>query len=202
MAHSEQGDSTKSPIRVFLLDDHEVVRRGVHDLLDDEPDITVVGEAATVEQALVRVPALRPDVAVLDVRLPDGDGVTVCRELRSQMPDLACLMLTSFDDEEALLDSIMAGAAGYVLKQIQGSDLVSAVRTVARGQSLLDVGATTKLLARLRGGGQRPAVAPRAHRWRWWRSTTSPPRRRWRTCWPMTRRTGGCTAPLSTTRPR
>ena len=110
MAHSEQGDSTGNPIRVFLLDDHEVVRRGVHDLLDDEPDITVVGEAATVEQALVRVPALRPDVAVLDVRLPDGDGVTVCRELRSQMPDLACLMLTSFDDDEALFDAIMAGA--------------------------------------------------------------------------------------------
>nr|WP_234318801.1 response regulator transcription factor [Streptomyces sp. NRRL F-2305] len=130
MAHSEQDGGTGSPIKVFLLDDHEVVRRGVHDLLDDEPDITVVGEAATVEQALVRVPALRPDVAVLDVRLPDGDGVTVCRDLRSTMPDLACLMLTSFDDEEALLDSIMAGAAGYVLKQIQGSDLVSAVRTV------------------------------------------------------------------------
>ncbi|MFE0403372.1 response regulator [Streptomyces nigra] len=159
MAHSEQGDRTGSPIRVFLLDDHEVVRRGVHDLLDDEPDITVVGEAATVEQALIRVRALRPDVAVLDVRLPDGDGVTVCRELRSQMPDLACLMLTSFDDEEALLDSIMAGAAGYVLKQIQGSDLVSAVRTVARGQSLLDASATTKLMARLRGG-QQPAEEP------------------------------------------
>ncbi|MEW1994774.1 response regulator [Streptomyces coelicoflavus] len=139
------------PIRVFLLDDHEVVRRGVRDLLDDEPDISVVGEAGTVEQALVRVPALRPRVAVLDVRLPDGDGVSVCRELRSRMPELACLMLTSFDDEEALLDSIMAGAAGYVLKQIQGSDLVTAVRTVAAGQSLLDPSAATKLMARLRG---------------------------------------------------
>ncbi|MFI1732247.1 response regulator [Streptomyces acidicola] len=139
------------PIRVFLLDDHEVVRRGVHDLLNDEPDITVIGEAATVEQALVRVPALRPDVAVLDVRLPDGDGVTVCRELRSRIPELACLMLTSFDDEEALLDSIMAGASGYVLKQIRGSDLVSAVRTVAAGQSLLDPSATARLMARLRG---------------------------------------------------
>ncbi|MFD5373025.1 response regulator [Streptomyces griseoincarnatus] len=163
MAYSEQDGSTGSPITVFLLDDHEVVRRGVHDLLNDEPDITVVGEAATVEQALVRVPALRPDVAVLDVRLPDGDGVTVCRELRSQMPDLACLMLTSFDDEEALLDSIMAGAAGYVLKQIQGSDLVSAVRTVARGQSLLDASATARLMARLRGGQQQaeePEVLP------------------------------------------
>ncbi|MFD7137549.1 response regulator [Streptomyces sp. NPDC059894] len=140
------------PIRVFLLDDHEVVRRGVHDLLDDEPDITVVGEAGTAEQALVRVPALRPRVAVLDVRLPDGDGVSVCRELRSRMPGLACLMLTSFDDEEALLDSIMAGASGYVLKQIRGSDLVSAVRTVAAGQSLLDPGATARLMARLRQG--------------------------------------------------
>ncbi|MEU6380772.1 response regulator transcription factor [Streptomyces sp. NPDC046909] len=139
-----------NPIRVFLLDDHEVVRRGVRDLLDDEPDISVVGEAGTVEQALVRVPALRPQVAVLDVRLPDGDGVTVCRELRSRMPELTCLMLTSFDDEEALLDSIMAGAAGYVLKQIRGSDLVSAVRTVAAGQSLLDPSATTRLMARLR----------------------------------------------------
>jgi len=139
------------PIRVFLLDDHEVVRRGVRDLLDDEPDITVAGEAGTVEQALVRVPALRPHVAVLDVRLPDGDGVSVCRELRSRMPELACLMLTSFDDEEALLDSIMAGAAGYVLKQIQGSDLVTAVRTVAAGQSLLDPSAATRLMARLRG---------------------------------------------------
>ena len=132
------------PIRVFLLDDHEVVRRGVRDLLDDEPDITVVGEAATAAQAVVRVPALRPQVAVLDVRLPDGDGVSVCRELRSRMPELACLMLTSFDEEEALLDSIMAGASGYVLKQIQGFDLVSAVRTVACGQSLLDPRATTR----------------------------------------------------------
>ncbi|WP_055540465.1 response regulator, partial [Streptomyces neyagawaensis] len=150
-----------NPIRVFLLDDHEVVRRGVHDLLNDEPDITVVGEAANVEQALVRVPALRPQVAVLDVRLPDGDGVTVCRELRSRMPELACLMLTSFDDEEALLDSIMAGASGYVLKQIQGSDLVAAVRTVAAGQSLLDPSATAQLMARLRQG-QEPEPEPDA----------------------------------------
>lgn len=160
MADSER-PGPDNPIRVFLLDDHEVVRRGVHDLLDDEPDITVIGEAANVEQALVRVPALRPQVAVLDVRLPDGDGVTVCRELRSQMPELACLMLTSFDDEEALLDSIMAGASGYVLKQIQGSDLVSAVRTVARGQSLLDPSATAKLMARLRQG-QEPEPEPDA----------------------------------------
>ncbi|MDG9723053.1 MULTISPECIES: response regulator transcription factor [unclassified Streptomyces] len=150
MADTER-PGPEDPIRVFLLDDHEVVRRGVRDLLDDEPDITVVGEGGTVEQALVRVPALRPHVAVLDVRLPDGDGVGVCRELRSRVPELACLMLTSFDDEEALLDSVMAGAAGYVLKQIQGSDLVTAVRTVAAGQSLLDPSAATKLMARLRG---------------------------------------------------
>ncbi|MFE9775304.1 response regulator [Streptomyces sp. NPDC005931] len=153
---------TDGPIRVFLLDDHEVVRRGVRDLLDDEPDISVVGEASTAEQALVRVPALRPQVAVLDVRLPDGDGVSVCRELRSRMPELTCLMLTSFDDEEALLDSIMAGASGYVLKQIQGSDLVSAVRTVARGQSLLDPSATTRLMARLRGEKEQEEQAPDA----------------------------------------
>ncbi|WP_336111329.1 response regulator transcription factor [Streptomyces sp. PTD9-10] len=153
MADSEQ-PGADNPIRVFLMDDHEVVRRGVRDLLNDEPDIEVIGEAGTAEQALVRVPALRPQVAVLDVRLPDGDGVTVCRELRSRMPELSCLMLTSFDDEEALLDSIMAGASGYVLKQIQGSDLVSAVRTVAGGQSLLDASATTRLMARLRGGRQ------------------------------------------------
>ncbi|MDQ1034463.1 two-component system response regulator DevR [Streptomyces sp. V3I8] len=160
MADSERSGSDSS-IRVFLLDDHEVVRRGVRDLLNDEPDITVVGEAGTVEQALVRVPALRPQVAVLDIRLSDGDGVTVCRELRSQMPELVCLMLTSFDDEEALLDSIMAGASGYVLKQIRGADLVSAVRTVAAGQSLLDPSAAAKLMARLREG-DRPKEEPDA----------------------------------------
>ncbi|MFJ3175328.1 response regulator [Streptomyces roseus] len=140
-----------TPISVFLLDDHEVVRRGVHDLLDAEPDLVVVGEAGTAQQALVRIPALRPQVAVLDVRLQDGDGVSVCRELRSRMPEIACLMLTSFDDEEALLDAVMAGASGYVLKQITGTDLVTAVRTVARGQSMLDPGATARLMARMRG---------------------------------------------------
>ncbi|MFJ4827166.1 response regulator [Streptomyces bacillaris] len=138
------------PIRVFLLDDHEVVRRGLRDLLGAEPGVEVVGEAATAAQALARGPALRPDVAVLDVRLPDGDGITVCRELRSRMPGLACLMLTSFDDEDALLDAIMAGAAGYVLKQINGSDLVSAVRTVATGQSMLDPATTARLMRTLR----------------------------------------------------
>ncbi|MFD0899207.1 response regulator transcription factor [Actinomadura sediminis] len=137
-------------IGVFLLDDHEVVRRGVSALLSAEEDIEVVGEAGTMEQALTRVPAARPDVAVLDVRLPDGDGVTVCRELRSRMPGLACLMLTSFDDEEALFEAVMAGAAGYVLKQIHGSDLVGAVRTVASGRSLLDPRSTTRMLERIR----------------------------------------------------
>ncbi|GAA3880296.1 response regulator transcription factor [Streptomyces lacrimifluminis] len=149
----------QNPIRVFLLDDHEVVRRGLADLLDSEPDISVIGDAGTVDHALARGPALRPDVAVLDVRLPDGDGISVCRELRSQMPELACLMLTSFDDEEALLDAIMAGASGYVLKQIKGSDLVSAVRTVASGQSMLDPATTARLMRSLRADpAQSPAV--------------------------------------------
>ncbi|KNE83988.1 MULTISPECIES: response regulator [Streptomyces] len=147
----EREAAPEKPIRVFLLDDHEVVRRGVQDLLESEPDINVVGEAVTAEQALVRGPALRPDVAVLDVRLPDGNGIAVCRELRDRMPDLACLMLTSFDDDEALLDAIMAGASGYVLKQITGLDLVSAVRTVASGQSMLDPATTARLMTSLRG---------------------------------------------------
>jgi DNA-binding NarL/FixJ family response regulator len=138
------------PISVFLLDDHEIVRRGVRDLLEAEPDIRVVGEAGTAESALARIPALRPEVAVLDVRLPDGDGVSVCRDIRSRMPEVACLMLTSFGDEEALFDAIMAGASGYVLKQIRGTDLVGAVRTVASGQSLLDPQAASRLMARLR----------------------------------------------------
>jgi DNA-binding NarL/FixJ family response regulator len=139
-----------SQIRVFLLDDHEIVRMGVRDLLEAEPDITVVGEAGTASSALARIPALRPDVAVLDVRLPDGDGVSVCREIRSAEPQVACLMLTSFGDDEALFDAIMAGAAGYVLKQIRGTDLVGAVRTVASGQSLLDPQAASKVMRRMR----------------------------------------------------
>ncbi len=143
------------PIRVFLLDDHEMVRRGVRDLLDGEPDMEVVGEAADRREALARGPALRPHVALLDVRLGPGEGdhegIEACRELRARMPELACLMLTSFDDDEALFDAVMAGASGYVLKQIKGSDLVSAVRTVASGASLLDPGATARLMARVRG---------------------------------------------------
>jgi len=137
-------------IRVFLMDDHEIVRRGVCDMLESEPDITVVGEAGTAASALARIPALAPDVAVLDVRLPDGDGVSVCRDIRSAVPGVACLMLTSFTDDEALFDAIMAGAAGYVLKQIRGSDLVGAVRTVASGRSLLDPDAASKVMARMR----------------------------------------------------
>jgi DNA-binding NarL/FixJ family response regulator len=137
-------------IRVFLLDDHEIVRRGVRDLLDAEPGITVIGEAGTAAAALARVPALKPDVAVLDIRLPDGDGVTVCRDLRSTMPQLACLMLTSFSDDEALVDAIMAGAAGYVLKQIRGTDLVGAIRTIATGRSLLDPQAAATVMRRIR----------------------------------------------------
>src|SRR5215475_5134561 len=144
-----------APITVFLLDDHEIVRRGVKDLLEAEPGIAVVGEAGTAASALARIPVLRPDVAVLDVRLPDGDGVSVCRDIRSKMPEVACLMLTSFGDDEALFDAIMAGAAGYVLKQIKGTDLVGAIRTVAAGRSLLDPQATSRVMARLRESSHR-----------------------------------------------
>jgi DNA-binding NarL/FixJ family response regulator len=138
-------------IKVFLLDDHEVVRLGLRQLLDGEPDVEVVGEAATAAQAIVRVPALQPDVAVLDVRLPDGDGITVCREIRSVMDEPpACLMLTSFSDDEALFTAIMAGAAGYLLKQVSGTDLIGAIRRLAVGESLLDPAMTTAVLERLR----------------------------------------------------
>ncbi len=143
------------PVRVFLLDDHEIVRRGLKDLLEVEGEFTVVGEASTAAEALARVPATRPQVAVLDVRLPDGDGVTVCRELRSRMPDLACLMLTSFSDDEALFDAIMAGASGYLLKQVGGTDLVGAVRKVAAGGSLLDPALAASVMTRLRTGDRR-----------------------------------------------
>ncbi|KWW98187.1 LuxR family transcriptional regulator [Carbonactinospora thermoautotrophica] len=143
-------------IRVFLVDDHEIVRRGVRELLEGEPDMEVVGEASTAAEALARIPAAQPNVAVLDVRLPDSDGVTVCREIRSRLPEVACLMLTSFADDDALFDAIMAGAAGYVLKQIRGSDLVGAVRTVAAGQSLLDPRTTARVMERLRAEAERP----------------------------------------------
>ncbi|HET9255169.1 MAG TPA: response regulator transcription factor [Pseudonocardiaceae bacterium] len=148
--------AVRGPVRVFLLDDHEVVRRGLRELLEDSGDIEVVGEAARVDEALRRIPAARPDVAVLDARLPDGSGIEVCRDVRSALPSVACLILTSYDDDEALFAAIMAGAAGYVLKQIRGTDLVDAVHRVARGQSLLDPAVTAHVLARLREGPPTP----------------------------------------------
>ena len=141
-----------SPIRVFLLDDHEVVRRGLHDLLESEGDIEVVGESGSVKEAIARIPALRPDVAVLDGRLPDGSGIDVCREVRSIDPSIKALILTSYDDDEALFAAILAGAAGYVLKQIGGNDLIDGVRRVAAGQSLLDPALTARVLERVRKG--------------------------------------------------
>ena len=132
-------------IRIFLLDDHEIVRRGVRELLEAEDDMEVVGEAGTVELALARIPPTRPQVAVLDVRLPDGNGIEVCREIRSREPDIACIMLTSFSDDEALLQAVLAGASGYLLKQIRGTDIVDAVRRVASGQSLLDPALTERV---------------------------------------------------------
>ncbi|MBY8850910.1 response regulator transcription factor, partial [Saccharothrix sp. MB29] len=139
--------------RVFLVDDHEVVRVGVRELLNSDDELEVVGEAGSVAEALARVPGSGADVAVLDVRLPDGDGVTVCREIRSTVqPPPACLMLTSYSDDEALFGAIMAGAAGYMLKQVSGNDLVSAIRTLAAGGSLLHSGVTATVLQRLRGG--------------------------------------------------
>jgi DNA-binding NarL/FixJ family response regulator len=139
-------------VRVFLLDDHEIVRTGLRSLLEATDDLVVVGEAATVAEALVRIPAARPDVAVLDVRLPDGSGVEVCREVRSQSPEIACVMLTSYADDEALFAAIMAGASGYVLKQVGGTSLVDDVRRVAAGESLLDPALTKRVLERLREG--------------------------------------------------
>ncbi|MEV6874621.1 response regulator transcription factor [Amycolatopsis sp. NPDC051128] len=137
-------------LRVFLVDDHEVVRRGVADLLDEDENLTVIGQAGSVSQALARIPALNPDVAVLDVRLPDGNGIELARELRSKLPELKCLMLTSYTDEQAMLDAVMAGASGFVIKDIKGMDLVSAVREVGAGKSLLDAHAAAALMAKLR----------------------------------------------------
>ncbi|MBT0772763.1 response regulator transcription factor [Kineosporia sp. J2-2] len=139
-------------IRVFLLDDHEVVRRGLVALLEAAGDIEVVGESGSAQEAQRRIPALRPDVAILDARLPDGSGIDVCREVRSADPNIKALILTSYQDDEALFSAIMAGAAGYVLKQVRGTDLLDAVRTVAQGQSLLDPAVTLKVLERIRNG--------------------------------------------------
>ena len=138
------------PTRVFLLDDHEIVRRGLRELVEGEDDLVIVGEAATAEEALTRIPATSPNVALLDVRLPDGDGVEVCREIRSRHPEVHCLMLTSYADDDALFSAILAGAAGYVLKQVHGTDLLDAIRRVAQGQSLLDPAVTARVLERLR----------------------------------------------------
>lgn len=137
-------------IDVFLVDDHEVVRRGLAELLDDDPDLRVVGEASSYAHALARIPALVPDVAVLDVRLPDGNGIELCRELLSKLPGLRCLILTSFEDDQAMLDAILAGASGYVVKDIKGLDLTRAVHDVGSGKSLLDNRAAAALMAKLR----------------------------------------------------
>jgi DNA-binding NarL/FixJ family response regulator len=141
--------SAELTVRVFLVDDHEVVRQGVRSLLDASDDLTVVGEADSVETGLARVLAVQPDVAILDVRLPDGNGVELCREIRSRLPHVACLMLTSYSDDEALFEAIIAGAAGYVLKQVRGGELIDAVRRVARGEHLLDPAVTGRVMKRL-----------------------------------------------------
>jgi two-component system response regulator DevR len=152
-----EAEVAQSVTRIFLLDDHEIVRRGVADLLNSVPDFQVVGEAGTVAEALRRLPAADPDVAILDGRLPDGSGIEVCRIIREQSPDVECLILTSYDDDEAIFAAVLAGAAGYVLKQIRGSNLIDAVRQVAAGQSLLDPTVTARVLQRIREGKQEDA---------------------------------------------
>ncbi|MDQ1646439.1 MAG: two-component system, NarL family, response regulator DevR, partial [Cryptosporangiaceae bacterium] len=147
---------TGAVIRVYLLDDHEVVRRGIRDLLEQEDDIEVVGEAGLAAEAVGRIPVLKPDVAILDARLPDGSGIDVCRDVRSADPSIRALILTSYEDDEALFSAIMAGAAGYVLKQIRGNDLVDTVRRVAAGQSMLDPAVTQRVLERIRQGNDEP----------------------------------------------
>jgi two-component system response regulator DevR len=149
-------DDQSPTVRVFLLDDHELVRRGIRDLLEQEPDMEVIGESDSAVEATRRIPALRPDVAILDGRLPDGSGIEVCRDIRSVDPSIRALILTSYDDDEALFAAIMAGAAGYLLKQIRGGDLVDGVRRVAAGQSLLDPAVTQRVIDRVREGPQQP----------------------------------------------
>ncbi|HLS40089.1 MAG TPA: response regulator transcription factor [Ornithinicoccus sp.] len=151
-------DEQPNPIRVYLLDDHELVRRGLHDLLSSEPDIEIVGESGSAREATRRIPALRPHVAVLDGRLPDGSGIEVCRDIRAVDPSIRALILTSYDDDEALFASIMAGASGYVLKQIAGTELVDGIRKVASGMSLLDPALTQKVMDRLRHGDPQEAA--------------------------------------------
>ncbi|KAA1417809.1 response regulator transcription factor [Nocardioides humilatus] len=152
MSDAPTSSDARAPIRIFLLDDHEVVRRGMRELLESEPDFEVIGESGSAEEATRRIPALRPDVAILDGRLPDGSGIDVCRDIRSQDPGIAALILTSYDDDDALFAAIMAGAAGYVLKQVRGSDLIDMVRRVAAGQSTLDPSVTLQVLERVRNG--------------------------------------------------
>jgi two-component system, NarL family, response regulator DevR len=142
-------------VKVFLVDDHEVVRRGLIDLLGADPDLDVVGEAGSVAEAMVRIPAASPDVAVLDVRLPDGNGIELCRDLLSRMPELRCLILTSYTSDEAMLDAILAGASGYVVKDIKGMELARAVKEVGAGRSLLDNRAAAALMAKLRGSAEK-----------------------------------------------
>jgi two-component system response regulator DevR len=149
-----EAEAAPSVTKIFLLDDHEIVRRGVADLLNSVPDFEVIGEAGTVAEAMRRLPAAVPDVAILDGRLPDGSGIEVCRLIREQLPAVRCLILTSYDDDEAIFAAVLAGAAGYVLKQIRGSNLIDAVRQVAAGQSLLDPTVTARVLQRIREGKQ------------------------------------------------
>jgi DNA-binding NarL/FixJ family response regulator len=146
-------------VRIFLLDDHEIVRRGLRELFETQDDFDVVGEASNAEEAMTRVPPTRPDVAVLDVRLPGTSGIEVCRDLRAELPELRCLMLTSFADDDALFAAILAGASGYLLKQIRGPELVSAVRRVAAGQSLIDPALTASVMERLRGKQEDERIA-------------------------------------------
>jgi two-component system, NarL family, response regulator DevR len=142
-------------VRVFLVDDHEVVRRGLVDLLGSDPELEVIGEAGSVREAMVKIPALQPDVAVLDVRLPDGNGIELCRDLLSDLPDLRCLMLTSYTSDEAMLDAILAGASGFVVKDIKGMALAQAIKDIGAGKSLLDNRAAAALMAKLRGAAER-----------------------------------------------
>jgi len=153
VTRSTPGGSTAA-VKVFLVDDHEVVRRGLAGLLDNAPDLEVVGEAGSVAEAMAMIPALRPDVAVLDLRLPDGNGVELCRDLLSEMPDLRCLMLTSSTTDEAMLDAILAGASGYLVKDVKGLELANAIRDVGAGKSLLDSRAAAALMDKLRHGTQ------------------------------------------------
>lgn len=141
-------------IKVFLVDDHEVVRRGIADLLTSDPELEVIGDAGSVSEAMARIPALQPDVAVLDVRLPDGNGIELCRDLLSSLPELRCLMLTSFTSDEAMLEAILAGASGYVVKDIKGMELARAIKDVGAGRSLLDNRAAAALMAKLRGDAE------------------------------------------------